>query len=265
MLPIDKVVILAGGKGTRISEESIYKPKPLIEIGGIPIILHIMGIFSYYGINNFYILTGYKSIEIKKYFLNDLYRNVDLTIDYSDKSISILKNKSNKWKVNIIETGENSMTGGRLYLAKNYLKNSSFFLAYGDCVSDINLEKLYKNHINSKKIATVTGILQNNRFGTISLNKKRQVKSFSEKPIEKNSLISGGFFVFQPKIFNYLSSYRDILEKEPLVNLTNNNNLNCYHHDGFWHPMDNLRDKLELEKLWNSNKAPWKKYLKKLI
>ncbi len=264
-MPIDKVVILAGGKGTRIVEESQYKPKPLVEIGGMPILLHIMCIFSHYGVNNFFILTGYKSLDIKKYFLNDIYSKSDLKINYKNKSVEFFEKKIKNWTVNIIETGEESMTGGRLLRAKKYIGDKDFFLTYGDCLSDVDLRKLYTNHKKNKKIATVTGILQKNRFGSISLDNKGMVKRFAEKPIDSDTLISGGFFIFNNKIFQYLKNSKTILEKEPLSTLANIKQLNCYHHKGFWHPMDNLREKNELENLWNSGKAPWKKFTKKLI
>lgn len=265
MSNIKNVVILAGGKGTRITEESQYKPKPLIEIGGIPILLHIMCLYSYYGYNNFFILAGHKSIEIKKYFLNDIYRKSDLSIDYTNKSVKFIDKIKNNWKVNIIDTGEETMTGGRLLLAKRYLNENSFFLTYGDCLSNVNLNELVKSHFKNKKIATVTGILQQSRFGSIGIDKLGKVKSFSEKPISSNTLINGGFFIFNKEIFKFLKNRQTILEQEPLFNLTKAKQLNCYHHKDFWHPMDNLREKNNLEKLWNTNKAPWKKYLKKLI
>lgn len=265
MIPIDKVVILAGGKGTRIIEESYHKPKPLIEIGGIPILLHIMSIYSYYGINDFVILTGYKSLEIKKFFINDIYRNTDLKISYSDKNINFLKKNKRNWKVNLIETGEETMTGGRLLSAEKYIGDKDFFLTYGDCISDIDLNKLYTNHKSNNKIATVTGILQKNRFGSISLDKKGEVLAFAEKPKESDTLISGGFFLLKKHIFKFLKNSQTIFEKEPLSSLAEKKQLNCYHHKGFWHPMDNLRDKNHLEDLWNSGKAPWKKFIKKSI
>lgn len=265
MLPIDKVVILAGGKGTRIIEESQYKPKPLVEIGGIPIILHIMSIFSYYGVNNFYILVGHKSLEIKKYFLNDLYGNSHLFLDYQTKSIKFKDTIKKEWRVNIIETGENTQTGGRLLKAKSYLGDDPFFLTYGDCLSDINLSDLYKSHVKNKKIATVTGIQQKNRFGSLNVNKSGTVKSFTEKPLLNNALISGGFFIFNKEIFKYLKGPSTVLEKDPLSFIANKKQLNCFFHNKFWFPMDNLREKKYLEQLWQTGKAPWKKFTKKLI
>lgn len=260
MININKVVILAGGKGTRISEETQTKPKPLVEIGGKPIIHHIMKIYSFYGIKKFYILVGYKSLDIKNYFIKELYSYSDIQVNLKDGSIKKIKNKSLDWEINIIETGEDSMTGGRLLTAKKYLeKDENFFMTYADCLSDINLKKLYKCHIESKKIATVTGIIQNNRFGAITIDGNK-VKSFSEKPIAKNTLISGGFFVFNSKIFNYLKNKKTVLEKDPLSNLAKNKELNCYVHKSFWHPMDNLREKNSLEEMWQNNKAPWKKF-----
>ena len=236
-----KAVILAGGRGTRLSEETDFKPKPMSEIGGMPILWHIMQVFSFYGVKDFIILAGYMSSHIKHFF------------KYLGKKIN--------WKVKVLDTGEDTLTGGRILRAKKYIGKEDFFLTYGDCISDINLNELKKFHKKHKKIATLTGITQPGRYGSLSLSGSK-VKSFSEKPIDKTNFINGGFFIFQNSIFNYLKNDSTILEREPLSQLANKNSLMCFKHTGFWHPMDTLKDKRTLDDLWKNKKAPWRKLIK---
>lgn len=252
-----KAVILAGGFGTRFSEETINKPKPMIELGDLPIIVHIMKIYSNYNINDFIICTGYKSNYIKNYFINYLYYQSNIEIDMNGKDIHLIDKIQNNWRVQIIFTGINTMTGGRIKRLKNYLsQDEDFCLTYGDGLSDINISKLINHHRKSNKVATLTAVKQNNRFGVLNLN-KNNVINFEEKPRD-DYLINGGFFVFNKKIFNYLSDDATVLEQEPLKRLAKENELNAFKHNGFWHAMDNLRDYNYLKDLWDNNKAPWK-------
>lgn len=252
-----KCVILAGGFGSRLSEETIHKPKPLVEIGGKPILWHIMQHYSHFGINEFLICLGYKGQQIKEYFFNYHLHHSDLTIDIKKNKI-ISKGNLPKWKVRLIDTGDNSLTGGRILRLKNILyKEKIFCLTYGDGLSNINITNLIKHHIKSKKFATVSVVTPPGRFGSIKL-KNNLVSSFQEKQDNQESLINGGFFVLTPNIFDYIKDDKTIWEQEPLKNLTSHNQLNAYYHKGFWHAMDTLRDKNYLDDLWYSGKAPWK-------
>ncbi|MDC0563063.1 glucose-1-phosphate cytidylyltransferase [Candidatus Pelagibacter ubique] len=256
-----KVVILAGGKGTRLSEETDLIPKPMSLIGGMPVIWHIIKIFNHFGYKEFIILAGYKSYKIKEFFEN-LYRyKSSIEIDLKKNSLNILDNLDDDLNIKIIETGEESQTGGRILRAKKYIGTRDFFLTYGDCLADININKLLESHKNSKKIATVTAVNPQTPYGALTI-KNNLVTKFQEKPITSENQISGGFFIFKKEIFKLLKNDFTVLEKQPLENLVKTKNLNCYRHNGFWHPMDSLRDKRVLEKMWNNNKAPWMKLVK---
>ena len=253
-----KLVILAGGRGTRISEETLVKPKPLVEIGGLPIIWHIMKIYSYFGFNDFVICCGYKGYLIKEYFSNYGLHTSDTTIDLKNKVIKVHKKTTEKWKVTLIDTGEETMTGGRILRIKDYVGNN-FCLTYGDGLANVNIKKLINYHKEKKKIGTVTVVQPTARFGRVELDKNSLVKKFLEKTQGDNSgWINGGFFVFNKKIFKYLKNDQTVFEKDPLENLSKDKELSAFKHEGFWQPMDTLREKEYLEELWQSNKAPWK-------
>lgn len=259
-----KVVILAGGKGTRISEESQYRPKPMVEIGGRPILWHIMNIYSSYGFNDFVICAGYKQEIIKEYFLNyylyndDLYKN-DVVLDFSNTSKSFkLNDNVEPWKITIVDTGLETMTGGRIKRIKKYIGNEPFLLTYGDGVSDIDIKELIKYHNKNNKIVTLTAVTIPQRYGVLDLDENNIVKSFREKDNLDGSLINAGFMVCEPKIFDYIKDDLTVFEKEPLEKASKNNEIIAYKHDGFWQSMDSLREKKILEELWNSGKAPWK-------
>jgi glucose-1-phosphate cytidylyltransferase len=254
-----KVVILAGGYGTRISEESHLKPKPMIEIGECPILWHIMKIYSSFGFNEFIICLGYKGYKIKDYFLNYYLYKSDVTVDFTHGNQSIIHNqKAEPWKITLAETGLETMTGGRIQQIKKYIGNEPFLLTYGDGLSDINIHELVKFHQSHGKIATLSTIQPTGRFGSLELSQNDEVLAFMEKVKGDGGWINGGFFVFQPEIFDFIADYSTVLEKEPLEKLTSLGQLMAYKHEGFWHPMDTLRDKLYLEGLWKSGKAPWK-------
>jgi glucose-1-phosphate cytidylyltransferase len=250
-----KAVILAGGKGTRISEETILKPKPLIEIGGMPIIWHIMKIYSAHGINEFVICCGYKGHLIKEFFANYSLNNSDLTIDLKSNDINIHKKHAEPWKITLVDTGLETMTGGRLKKVKKFVDDQTFCFTYGDGISDVNITKLIKFHNKKKKEATVTIIQPQNRFGVLEI-KNDLVSKFKEKPIHE--WINGGFFLLEPKIFDYIKSDKTVWEKEPLEILTKKKQLAGFKHTGFWQPIDTLRDKNLLEEMWNKRNAKWK-------
>jgi len=253
-----KVAILAGGLGTRLSEETELKPKPLVEIGGRPILWHIMKMYSYWGFNDFIILTGYKSHLIKDYFLNYYTRYSDITIDMATNSVEILNHRNEPWKVTMLYTGPDTMTGGRLYKAMEVLKDGPFMLTYGDGVSDINLKELLDFHKKSGKIATLTSVQPAGKFGALSIERDGKVNSFSEKPKGDGNWINGGFFVLEPEVFKYIyPDEKTIFEREPLENLAKAGQLNAYKHTGFWRAMDTLKDKNELCEMWANNSAPW--------
>lgn len=253
-----KAVILAGGFGTRISEETLNKPKPMIDIGGKPIIWHIMNIYSYHGINDFILCCGYKGYQIKEYFANYHMHMSDMTVDLHSGDITYYNSKAEPWKITLIDTGLNTMTGGRLKRVKEYIGNETFMLTYGDGVADVDIEKLLEFHRLQGKIATVTAVQPDGRFGALNINYNGEVSTFIEKPMGDGGWINGGFFVLEPNVFDYLYDDNTVFEKEPLQNLAEESQLSAYKHKGFWKPMDTLRDKIELEKLWESNEAPWK-------
>ena len=255
-----KAVILAGGLGTRISEESHLRPKPMIEIGEKPILWHIMKSYSAYGINDFIILAGYKSYVIKEYFADYFMHNSDLSIDLRTNTIQTLNQKAEPWKITILDTGLNTMTGGRIKKAQEFLKDGTFMLTYGDGVSNVNLKELLEFHKKSGKLATVTTVQPEGRFGAMDIAEDGTIKSFKEKPKGDGGWINAGFFVLEPKIFDYIpaNDTSSVWEREPLENLAKDGQLISFKHEGFWKPMDALRDKNQLEELWNSGKAPWK-------
>jgi len=254
-----KAVILAGGLGTRLSEETSSRPKPMVMIGGKPILWHIMKIYEFHGINEFIICLGYKGHVVKEYFANYHIYNSDIEFNFSNNSNTIINDRSEKWKVTLVDTGEETMTGGRIKRIEPYVKNDDYFcMTYGDGLSDINISNLIKFHKNQKKYATVTSIKPEGRFGMLDIDDDNNVKSFMEKPRGDGGYINGGFFVLSPKIFNYIDNDSSVWEKDPLVNITKDNQLNAYKHEGFWKPMDTLRDKYYLSELWREGNPPWK-------
>ena len=254
-----KAVILAGGLGTRISEETHLKPKPMIEIGGKPILWHIMKIYAVHGINHFVICLGYKGYMIKEYFANYYTHMSDVTFDLSNNSYEIHNNYAENWKVTLVDTGEETMTGGRIKRIHEYVKNDeAFCLTYGDGVADVNISELIDFHLSHKKLATLTAAQLPGRFGAINIIENGEVSEFKEKPVGDGNFINGGFFVLSPKVIDYIKDDHTIFEQEPLINLAQEEKLMAFKHDGFWQPMDTLRDKNVLENLWCSGKAPWK-------
>ena len=253
-----KVVILAGGFGTRLSEETTLKPKPMVEIGDKPILWHIMKLYSHYGFNDFIICLGYKGYVIKEYFANYYLHQSDVTFDLANNVMKVHNNFSEPWKVTLVDTGEATMTGGRLLRIKDYLDNDTFMMTYGDGVSDIKIDELIKFHNTSKHIATVTATQPSGRFGALKISENNMVNGFKEKPSGDGNWINAGFFVLEPEVFNYVEDDTTVFEREPLQNLAQDNQLKAFHHRGFWMPMDKLSDKMELEKMWNNNKAPWR-------
>ena len=253
-----KVLILAGGFGTRLSEETQSIPKPMVPIGNKPILWHIMKIYSHFGFNDFVILLGYKGYIIKEYFSNYYLHQSDVTIDLKNNSTEILNNTSEPWKVTLIDTGLNTMTGGRIKRAQNYINNERFMLTYGDGVGDININSLIKTHEAHGKSITMTAVQPEGRFGALEINNSLQITSFREKPKGDSNWINGGFFVCESKIFDYLGGDEMIFERQPLENLANDGELFSYKHNGFWKPMDTLRDCNTLNQLWNNNKSKWK-------
>lgn len=252
-----KVVILAGGLGTRLHEETIVKPKPMVEIGGQPILWHIMKIYSEHGFNEFVICLGYKGHQIKDWFSSHLLHNSDCTINAKDNTITFHKNRGEDWKITLVDTGEHTMTGGRVKRVQEYVGNETFMLTYGDGVADIDIRKLVDFHKAHGSLATVTAVIPEARFGTIHINDDNVVTAFSEKTDNKDR-ISGGFFVLEPKVFEYIDGDTTIFEKVPLERLAKESQLKAFNHDGFWSPMDTLRDKNKLEDIWQQGNAPWK-------
>lgn len=252
-----KAVILAGGFGTRISEETHLKPKPLIEVGSMPILWHIMKMYSFYGINEFIICCGYKGYLIKEYFTNYSLHMSDITLDMKNDKVEIHQKFVEPWKVTLVDTGLDTMTGGRLKRVGKYIQDNTFCFTYGDGVSDINISKLISFHKNKNKLATVTAVQPPGRFGTLNLNNDTVI-DFKEKISGDGNWINGGFFVLEPKVLDYLKDDTTIWERQPLESLAKDDQLVAYRHTGFWQPLDTLRDKNQLEELWNSGKALWK-------
>lgn len=252
-----KVVILAGGLGTRLSEETRLIPKPMVEIGGKPILWHIMKIYSYYGFNEFIVLSGYKSHIIKDYFVNYYQQYSDITVDMLNNSVEFHKIKTEPWKVTVLYTGQDTMTGGRIKRAKEYVGDEQFMLTYGDGVADININELIQRHKDGGKYCTMTAVRPSGRFGALGIEKDGTITTFHEKPEGDGNWINGGFMVCEPKVFDYISGDSTTFENEPLENLAKEGQLNAYKHYGFWKSMDTISDKNQLTEMWVNNKAPW--------
>lgn len=253
-----KAVILAGGYGTRISEETTVRPKPMVEIGEKPILWHILKIYSYYGINQFIICCGYKGYMIKEYFANYFMHKSDITFDLKNNEMKVHQNDAEPWEVTLINTGGGTMTGGRIKRIQEYVKNETFCLTYGDGVSNLNITELVDFHKENEVYATLTAVQPPGRFGTFRLGSKdEKIASFKEKPAGDGAWINGGFFVLEPEIFDYIEGDETVWEKVPLEQLANAGKLAAYRHEGFWQPMDTLRDKNCLQDLWDSKDCPW--------
>ena len=256
-----KAVILAGGLGTRLSEETLDRPKPMVEIGGRPILWHIMKIYSHYGINDFVICCGYKGYMIKEYFANYALHMSDVTFDLRTNEMVVHKGRAEPWNITLVDTGDDSLTGGRLLRVKSYVENDdAFCFTYGDGVTDLNISEAVKFHYSHKKLATVTATYPSARFGALSLN-GNTVERFEEKPEGDGGMINGGYFVLSPKVFDLIEGDHTTWENEPLRNLAETRQLMAFKHTGFWQPMDTLRDKHKLQKLWDNDAAPWRKWL----
>ena len=255
-----KVVLLAGGLGTRISEESHLKPKPMIEIGEMPILWHIMKYYSSYGFKEFIILAGYKQYLIKEYFANYFLHNADITFDMGKNTMEVHNSEAEDWKVTVVDTGLHTMTGGRLKRVEKYLKHEPFMLTYGDGVSNVNLEALLDSHKKHGKTATISMVNLAQQKGVLDVDAEGQIRSFREKEEKDGAVINGGFMVLEPEIFDYLQDDNTILEQSPMQNLAAEGKLMGYYHDGFWQCMDTQREKKLLEDLWESGKAPWKRW-----
>ncbi len=254
-----RVVILAGGLGTRLSEETDIRPKPMVEIGARPILWHIMKIYSHYGHNDFVICLGYKGYFIKEYFHHYYMHQADMTIDLSTNSTTYNNASSEPWRVTLVDTGMNSGTGGRLRRVKGYLGDETFMLTYGDGVSDVDLDDLLSWHRKSGRAATLTAVQPKGKFGALSLSADGTITSFQEKPKGDGAWVSGGFFVLEPRVFDHIpESDEAIWEREPLESLARRGELGAFRHVGFWHPMDTLKDRNDLEGLWQTGRAPWK-------
>ncbi len=254
-----KAVILAGGYGTRLSEETAVRPKPMVEIGDKPIIWHIMKVYSAYGINDFIICLGYKGNFIKEYFATYSLQMADITFDLQNNNVKYHKNGTEPWKVTLIETGEKTMTGGRLKRVRDYIGNETFCLTYGDGVSDLNIRNLIDYHKEQKVLATLTAVQPAGRFGAFELeHDQNKIHSFKEKPKGDGAFVNSGFFVLEPGVMDYIEGDNTVWEQEPLENLAKDGKLSAYRHNGFWQPMDSLRDKHVLEDMWKSCKPPWK-------
>lgn len=254
-----KAVILAGGLGTRISEETAVRPKPMVEIGGKPILWHIMKLYSYYGVNDFIVCCGYKGYVIKEYFANYFLHMSDVTFDMESNNMEVHQRHAEPWRVTLVDTGDETMTGGRLKRIASYVKDEkSFCMTYGDGVADIDIGKLIEFHESKKTLATVTATYPPGRFGSLNINSEKKVLSFIEKPKGDGGMINGGFFVLSPKALEGIVGDATLWEKEPVEALAASGQLSAFEHTGFWQPMDTLRDKTYLEELWQSGKAPWK-------
>jgi len=253
-----KVVILAGGLGTRLSEETELKPKPLLEIGGKPILWHIMKIYSHYGFNDFVICCGYKGYLIKEYFANYYLHQADITVDLAENNLEIHSAHAEPWRVTLVDTGVNTMTGGRIKRIQKYIGDEPFMLTYGDGVGNVNIKELVEFHKKNNKKATITAVQPIGRFGSINFDETGNISTFKEKPKDAD-WVNGGYFVLEPEVFNFIEDYdQSIWERMPLEQLVKQNELMAYKHNGFWHPMDTLRDKKELEHMWKSENCKWK-------
>jgi glucose-1-phosphate cytidylyltransferase len=252
-----KAVILAGGAGTRISEETAIRPKPMVEIGGRPILWHIMKLYSAYGVNEFVVCLGYKGYVIKEYFANYFLHMSDVTFDVARNSMEVHQASAEPWRVTLVDTGEATMTGGRIKRVRSYVENEAFCMTYGDGLSDVNIRDLIEFHARNKRLATLTVVQPPGRFGAVKASGER-VLSFEEKPQGDGGWINGGFFVLSPKVLDYIEGDESIWERDPLQSLARDGQMTAYRHTGFWQAMDTLRDKQHLEELWARGNAPWK-------
>lgn len=257
-MPIGKVVILAGGLGSRLSEETSIKPKPMVEIGDKPILWHIMKIYSSFGLNDFIVCLGYKGYVIKEYFANYHLHMTDTTFDFRESTTEFHKSRAEPWKVTLVETGDNTMTGGRLRRVRDYIGNDDFCMTYGDGVADIDISALIARHYENKTLATLTAVQPPGRFGMLDVGANDRIQGFREKAEGDSGSINGGFMVLSPKVLDYIDGDATSFEGAPLENLARDGQLGYYSHHGFWRPMDTLRDKRHLEELWMNGEAPWK-------
>lgn len=253
-----QAVILAGGYGTRISEESLVKPKPLVTIGDKPILWHIMKLYSHYGIDDFIVCCGYKGFLIKEYFLRYYERSSDIEVNLAENSVHFIQRKAEPWRIKLIDTGERTMTGGRLKRIKDLIEDDVFMMTYGDGLADIDIASLRKEHLRAGKLATLTAIRPASRFGTLRINEHNIASHFAEKPEEPDRWVNGGFFVLNKKVIDLIEGDDSVWEHNPLTELTRIGELNCYIHKGFWQSMDTMRDKMLLEDLWKTGSPPWK-------
>lgn len=253
-----KVLILAGGFGTRLNEETRLKPKPMVEIGGIPVLEHIMNIYSANGFNEFVILLGYKGHIIKEHFANYNLRHSSVTIDLKSNQVETHNNLSENWKVTLLDTGLHTMTGGRIKRAKEFIGNEPFLCTYGDGVGDINIKEVVEFHKSNNKLMTLTAIQPLGRYGILNIQDDLSVAGFNEKPKDDNRWVNGGFFVCEPEVLDYIDGDHQMLEREPMEKIAKDNQMQAFKHTGFWHAMDTLRDNQDLNKLWDSGNAPWK-------
>jgi glucose-1-phosphate cytidylyltransferase len=254
-----KVVLLAGGLGTRLSEETVLKPKPMVEIGGMPILWHIMKIYAAHGFNDFVVCLGYKGYVVKEYFANYFLHKSDVTIDLKNNSIEIHESEAEPWKITLVDTGDDSMTGGRIKRIQKYVQDETFMLTYGDGVGDINIAELVAYHKEQGKLCTVTSVQPSGRFGALDLSAENDVKSFLEKPKGDGSWINGGYMVCEPGIFNYIQEGdATIWEQAPMQNIALAGEMKAFKHHGFWRPMDTLKDKHDLNEMWDTGNSPWK-------
>ena len=253
-----KVVLLAGGYGTRLAEETDIKPKPMVDIGGKPILWHIMKLYSHFGFNDFVVCLGYKGYVIKEYFANYFLHMADVTFDMTSNAMTVHQKHAEPWKVTLVDTGANTMTGGRIKRVKDYVGDETFLATYGDGLSDQDLKALVAYHKKSGKIGTMTTVQPSGRFGAVAIDAHDQINALIEKPKGDGAWINAGFFVFEPKIFDYIENDSTVLERQPLEGLARDGQLTAFKHQGFWKPMDTLREKHEFEELWSSGKAPWK-------
>jgi len=253
-----KVVLLAGGLGTRLSEETDIKPKPMVEVGGRPMLWHIMKLYSFFGYNDFIVCLGYKGYVIKEYFANYFLHMADVTFDMSNNRMEVHQKHAEPWRVTLVDTGGATMTGGRIRRIHDYVGDETFMVTYGDGLSNQNLQNLERFHRGHGRIATMTAVQTSGRFGSVEIGNDQAVNAFVEKPRGDGAWINGGFFVFEPSIFRYLADDTTVLEREPLEELAQANQLVAYKHQGFWKPMDTLREKMEFESMWSSGSAPWR-------
>jgi glucose-1-phosphate cytidylyltransferase len=255
-----KVVILAGGLGTRLSEETVLKPKPMVEIGDMPIIWHIMKIYSSYGFNEFVICLGYKGYVIKEYFNNYFLHKSDVTINLADNTVKVHDSKAEPWNITLVDTGVNTMTGGRIKRIRKHIGNEPFMLTYGDGVGNVNIPELLAFHRLHGKSCTVTSVQPSGRFGALNVQENGAVSAFIEKPKGDGAWINAGFFVCNPEVFEYIEGDETFWEREPMQNIAADGQLRAFRHDGYWKPMDTLRDKTELDQEWQAGTAPWKNW-----